>query len=53
MYSMILKTSQQEGSGFGHRSQLGPFCPEIACVPRACVDFFRILRFPKDGTFYI
>ena len=33
--------SQQEGPGFESR----PFCVELACSPRVCVGFLRVLRF--------
>ncbi len=35
--------SQQEGSGFKPTGQLGPFCVEFACSPRACVGFLPVL----------
>ena len=37
--------SQQEGPGF--ESQ--PFCVELACSPRVCVGFLRVLRFPPTS----
>ena len=37
--------SQQEGPGFESR----PFCVELACSPRVCVGFLRVLRFPPTS----
>ena len=37
--------SQQEGPGFESR----PFYVELACSPRVCVGFLRVLRFPPTS----
>ena len=37
--------SQQEGPGFESRT----FCVELACSPRVCVGFLRVLWFPPTS----